>query len=90
MYVKKTEKQIKEVEVITESYSLCDKCNKKINIGVHDAFNFELEYKTGDNYPEGGSGDKKEMELCPKCADDCIKLLKDNGYRINESEWDYW
>tara|TARA_R110000765_G_scaffold327923_1_gene418957 strand:+ start:458 stop:727 length:270 start_codon:yes stop_codon:yes gene_type:complete len=89
MYVKKTEKQIKEVEVITESYSLCDRCNEKIQTGSYDAFEFELEYKTGDSYPEGGSGEKKEMELCDKCADDCIQLLKDNGYRINESEWDW-
>jgi hypothetical protein len=89
MYVKKTEKQIKEVEVTTESYTLCDKCNQKIQTKGYDAFEFELEYKTGDSYPEGGSGEKKEMELCDKCADDCIQLLKDNGYRINESEWDY-
>ena len=42
MYVKKTEKQIKEVEVTTESYSLCDKCNEKIQTGSNDAFEFEL------------------------------------------------
>ena len=89
MYVKKTEKQIKEVDVVTESYSLCDKCNEKIRTGSYDAFEFELEYKTGSSYPEGGSGEKKEMELCDKCADDCIRLLKDNGYRINESQWDW-
>lgn len=57
MYVKKTEKQIKEVEVTTESYSLCDKCNEKIQTGIYDAFEFELEYKTGASYPESGSGD---------------------------------
>ena len=89
MYVKKTEKQTKEVEVTTESYSLCDKCNEKIQTRSYDAFTFELEYKTGNNYPERTSGNRKEMELCDKCADDCIKLLKDNGYRINESEWDW-
>ena len=89
MYVKKTEKQIKEVEVTTESYSLCDKCNEKILTGSYDAFEFELKYKTGSSYPEGGNGDKAEMELCDKCADDCIQILKDNGYRINESEWEW-
>ena len=88
MYVKKTQKQIKEVEVTTESYHLCDKCNEKIQPGLFNAFEFKLEYITGENYPEGGRGEKKEMELCDKCADDCIQLLKDNGYRINESEWE--
>lgn len=28
------------------------------------------------------------MELCSDCAEECIELLKSNGYRINESEWD--
>lgn len=89
MNVKKTEKQIKEVEVIVENYNLCDKCNVRIGSGIYDAFNFELEHKTGSRYPEGGSGDVEKVELCHKCADDCMQLLKDNGYRINKSEWDY-
>jgi hypothetical protein len=89
MYVKKTKKEIKEVEVVTESYNLCDKCNEEIQTPGFDAFEFELEYRTGETYPECGSGDKKEMELCAKCADDCIQLLKNNGYRINESKWDW-
>jgi len=89
MYVKKTEKQTKVVDVVVESYHLCDKCNEKIHSSCYDAFEFDLEYKTGSSYPEGGNGEKREMELCSKCADDCIKLLKDNGYRINQSEWDW-
>ena len=88
MRIKITEKQIKEVEVTTESYSLCDKCNERILTSGYDAFKFELEYKTGDIHPGGGIGDKSEVELCPVCADACIQLLKDNGYRINESEWE--
>ena len=67
----------------------CDKCNEKITSKMYDAVEFELEYKTGSCYPEGGNGNKYQMELCSKCSEDCIELLKDNGYRINESEWDY-
>jgi len=89
MYVKKTENHIKEIEVTTESYNLCDKCNEKIQNGSYDAFLFELEYNTGDSYPTSGSGEKKEMELCDRCADNCIQLLNDNGYRINKSKWDW-
>ena len=89
MYVKKTEKQMKEVDVIIERYHLCDKCNEKIGIGAFDAFEFNLKYRTGGQYPEGGRGLEKEMELCDKCADGCIQLLKDNGYRIAESDWDW-
>lgn len=89
MKVEIKEKQTKEVDVIIESYRLCDKCNDKIKITTYDSFEFKLEYRTGNSYPEGGGGEDKKMELCDKCADDCIQLLKDNGYRINDSEWDY-
>lgn len=89
MYVKKIEKQIKEVDVVVENYSLCDKCNVRIGSIGFDVSEFDLTYKTGISYPEFGHGKKKEMELCGKCADDCIKLLKEKGYRINESEWEY-
>lgn len=63
MHVNKTEKQIKEVEVTIESYSLCDKCNEKIQIGAYDSFEFELEYKKGDSYPSAGSGEKKKWNF---------------------------
>lgn len=90
MYVKKTEKQIKEVEVTTESYNLCDKCNCKIEKeGSFDAFECEFTHKTGSSYPEGGSGEKQEMELCQKCAVELVELLRLNGYRVTDSEWDW-
>lgn len=89
MEVIKTEKQIKEIEVIIESYNLCDKCNERITKGYYDAFSFELEYVTGDTYPDGSDTKTQTIELCKTCAEDCMKLLKENGYRINETE-SFW
>ena len=89
MEVIKTEKRMKEVEVTIERYTLCDKCNNKIEReSSFDVFECKLEQRTGEHYPEGGSGEKDKMDLCQKCAKDCIKLLTDNGYRISHSEWD--
>jgi hypothetical protein len=89
MQVTKTETQLKEVEVTIESYTLCDKCNNKIHIDSYDAFNCEFKHKTGEAFPECGGGDLQQMELCPKCAVELVSLLRENGYRINDSEWDY-
>lgn len=89
MEVFKKELQIKEVEVVVENYTLCDKCNEKLKYGSYDAFSCELTYKTGESFPEGGYGGLQEMQLCEKCAVDFIELLKDNGYRINISDWVY-
>jgi hypothetical protein len=86
MEVRKTEMKLREV--VTECYYLCDKCGEKISTGAYDAFEFTFEYKTGSAYPEGGNGDKKTLDLCEKCAPKAIKLLEDNGFKVQESEWD--
>ena len=87
MEIIKTEKQLKDVTV--ECYVLCDKCGEKIKDKLYDAFTFDMEYKIGDAYPKGGSGGKWGLDLCPVCAPKFIELLKENGYKVQESEWDY-
>lgn len=89
MQVIKKEKQLKEVDVTIESYTLCDKCNQKVSTGSYDAFDFTFEHKTGYSYPDGGSGETDTMDLCPKCAKELVEMLKNNGYRINTEEWDW-
>ena len=87
MEVRETEKITREESVLIET--LCDKCNEPIHTTCYNAFDFEFEIKTGESYPEGGSGDKLEMDLCQSCALELTEFLKLNGYRINESEWDW-
>lgn len=89
MLVIKKEKQIKEVDVTVEQHNLCDKCNEKIYIDIYEAFECEFKYKTGNYYPGSGDGILQEMELCKKCSVGFVDLLKEKGYRINESEWSY-
>lgn len=89
MQVIKKEKQMKEVDVTIESYTLCDKCNERIKTDSYDAFECEFIHKTGSSYPGGGSGEKQEMELCQKCAVELVDLLRANGYRVTDSEWDW-
>jgi len=90
MQVIKKEKRMKEVDVTIENYNLCDKCNQKIEKeDCYDAFKCEFIHKTGSSYPEGGYGEKQEMELCQKCAIELVTLLRTNGYRVTDSEWDW-
>jgi hypothetical protein len=89
MNVKKIEKQVKEVDVVVENYTLCDKCNERIYQELHDAFDFELSLKTGSAFSDSGYGERQEIDLCRKCANELISNLKSDGYRVNESEWDY-
>jgi hypothetical protein len=92
MEIRIFEKQLKEVEVVKELYTQCDKCGKKVfdsTSGGYDAFDFDLVIKTGSAYPEGGSGEKVKLDLCKNCIDDFMSLLESNGYKLNKSEWDY-
>jgi hypothetical protein len=90
MQVIKKEKRMKEVDVTIEDYNLCDKCNEKIKKeDSYDDFECEFIHKTGSSYPDGGSGEKQEMELCKKCAVELVALLRTNGYRVTDSEWDW-
>lgn len=90
MNIIKTEKQIKEVDVVIENYNICDKCNNKIEKqDMFDSFKCEFIHETGESYPEGGSGEKQKMELCKKCVPELIQLLRDNGYRVTDSEWEF-
>ena len=86
MRIRTTEKQLKEVEVTKESYIECDKCMSKIRTGAYDAFNCEVIVTTGEAYPESIDTLERSVDLCQNCAEDMIKLLSENGYRINEVE----
>lgn len=67
----------------------CDRCNSPIKDELYNAFEFTFELKEGSAYPEGGSGRTREMDLCQPCANSLITSLRQLGYTINESEWDY-
>lgn len=50
----------------------------------------EVRQKEGNSYPEGGSGTKYEIDLCPKCFKNrLIPWLKSQGATIQEEEWDW-
>ncbi len=82
-------KEVKTLEVVTERYYLCDKCGNRIEKDTYDAFEFELEYTTGTSYPEGADGDKWSLELCSECAPKAIKLLEENGYKVQHTEFNW-
>lgn len=75
----------------------CDKCgtHEENNIdddyGGYDAFAFNFEIQTGCSYPEpeGGYGERYNLNLCKKCSLEFVKFLKENGYNVYTEEWSY-
>jgi len=84
MYTNITEERMQTVCVKT--IVNCDKCNVEILPEAFDAFECELNYKEGSCYPDGGNTYNIDIHMCKTCANELIELLRQNGYRINESE----
>jgi hypothetical protein len=78
----------RDVDIV--DVEICDWCGKHVeDEAPFEANDFNLEWKTGNIYPDGGYGETKEVDLCFKCREKFFKLLEENGIKINIKEWDY-
>ena len=76
----------------------CDLCGVEANGEDWEAKSFyaineteiviEARQKEGHSYPEGGSGTKYEIDLCPDCfKNKLIPWLKSQGANIQKEDW---
>jgi len=78
-----TEKQI--VEKVT-----CDLCGAEIKRESYSSEEVEIKHRTGDSYPEGGSGDETRVDMCGKCFDEkLVPWLRSQGAEPITEEWDW-
>lgn len=68
----------------------CDLCNVEIKRSQYSAEGVEVKHRTGNSYPEGGSGQEIAVDLCGKCFDEkLIPWLRDQGATLEWRGWDY-
>lgn len=77
----------------------CDLCGCKStgddwDAGIWEVNDTEIKVtitqKDGTNYPEGGSGNEYEIDLCPSCFKDrLVPWLIQQGASIKRREWDW-
>lgn len=86
---------IKTVEVPAATkevvdFITCDLCGKRITTEGFEVDEVNVEHRTGENYPEGGSGEQVEFDLCGKCFDEKLTpWLRTQGAEPRETEWDW-
>lgn len=69
---------------------VCDRCGKKIEVEDRfDAFECDIRLTTGENYPEGGLGVCKRVDLCPECAEWTFEHIAEIGINVNREDWDW-
>lgn len=94
MIVKKT-KQVTKEEVVKET-KFCDKCGEKMSTAppeIASPFNVKFECSISVrkkdfcfNIGHDVNSFLKTVDVCEKCSHDLLKLLEDNGYRINTTQ----
>lgn len=72
----------------------CDLCGKTTNNewlkDSYDATETEVRWKTGENYPSGGSGETTTIDICPDCFETkLIPWVKEQGGEPTVKEWDW-
>lgn len=75
---------------------VCDICGQKSiytwswKTDNYDATDIEIMHRTGNNYPEGGSGTKFECDICPECFQNkLVPFLQSIAkHPIDYVEWD--
>lgn len=94
-YEKKTETRTYDSLIETA----CDLCGAVAKSGNWESSTYEVNeteievtvrQKDGDNYPDGGSGTKYEIDMCPKCFKDrLVPWLISEGAKIKQIDWDW-
>ena len=96
---KYTKVPIKTAERTELSEVLCDLCGKVGKYGdwetstwevAESEIEIEVRYKDGSSYPEGGEGQKYNVDICPECfLTKLIPWFKSQGCKAKVEDW-HW
>lgn len=69
----------------------CDMCKDDIHRPVaYDIEEIEVSLKVGTNYPEGGSGELIEIDICSKCfTGKLVPFIKSQGAEVKTKKWEW-
>jgi len=88
-------KHTKQVEVPAKtetqvSYVTCDLCGSKITHISYTVDEVTIKYRTGDSYPDGGSGEETSVDMCGLCFETkLVPWLRSQGAEPMTNKWDW-
>jgi hypothetical protein len=72
------------------SHTTCDVCNEPIDSKCYEVDEVTIKYKTGESYPEGGSGEEFTLDCCGKCFKAAMMpFFKSINAEGTTEEWDW-
>jgi hypothetical protein len=79
----------KAVKITDSSEYYCDKCDKKIKVGIYDIVSNKIQFKHGSHFPGGGSYTSFESYLCDECANEIKIILEKLCIRFEKRDVDW-
>lgn len=68
----------------------CDMCGEVIEKEEYMVDKVVIQYKTGSDYPEGGSGEVVGADICPNCwKTEVVPWLESKVGKLRTTEWDW-
>lgn len=69
----------------------CDMCEANLASGeMYKVDEAKVQYKTGDSFPEGGSGELVHIDICGKCfTNKLIPWIKSQGVEPTVEYWEW-
>lgn len=68
----------------------CDLCGVEIKEENYEIDSVKLAYKSGSNYPEGGSGTEISVDMCGACFEGkLVPWLRSQGVEPRTEEWEH-
>lgn len=87
-YYKKIEIPARSKQTLDKT--TCDICRRKIENEYCSVEEVKVELKTGNVYPDGGSGENIEFDICKNCFEEkLIPWFKEQGAEPQVTEWDW-
>lgn len=68
----------------------CDICKAAITHGTYEVSEIEVRHKSGESYPESGSGTEIEYDICKVCfTNKVVPFLASLGATPRQTDWDW-
>lgn len=78
-------KEVQDVDKIS-----CDLCGAEIKPKRYDAEQVTINYRSGYECPDGGSGEETEVDMCSNCfKEKLIPWFKEQGATIRTTDWSW-
>jgi hypothetical protein len=83
-------KSTRQMKRMNKDRSLTPLAASEWSQGHYDVNETEISFNKGENYPEGGFGEKLEFDICPDCfMNKLVPWMKEQGSEPRKTEWDW-